>query len=65
MTFQQIKQLIDKWQLHKPTIAKEANINYYSFRRKLAEQPNYRFTDDDLNRITQVLKNLANDINKQ
>lgn len=55
-------QIISDWKLNKKLLAEKAEINPYTFKMKLAGKPNYHFTEEERERIAQVLRNLATDI---
>lgn len=62
MTFEQIKTIITDWKLNRTEIARRSGINYYTFTMKYKQRPNYRFTEEELIKISNVLLKLSNDI---
>jgi len=57
-----IQNLIMRWKLNKVALAAKCGINAYTFKMKLAGKPHYKFTDGEVEKITEVLKELSNEI---
>jgi len=56
------QELIKTWGLSKRVIAEKMGANFYTFKMKLLERPNYKFTDDEKEKLINVLMELASDI---
>ena len=59
---QLISALIKSQGLNKSDIARRAGIANYTFNMKIRCKPNYLFTDEELNRITNVLSGIGCEI---
>lgn len=54
--------LITGWKLNKAHLASKCGINAYTFKMKLAGKPPYKFTDSEVDKIAEVLKELSAEI---
>ena len=55
----EIINLITAWKLNKLHLATMCKINPYTFKMKLARKPGYTFTDQELERIADVIGKLG------
>lgn len=63
--FLEIQTLITAWKLNKVTLASKMPMNAYTFKMKIAgNQPTYKFTDTEIDRLKEVLQELSHDIEK-
>lgn len=63
--FSEIQTLITAWKLNKVTLASKMPMNAYTFKMKIAgNQPTYKFTDAEIERLKEVLQELSHDIEK-
>ncbi len=58
-----ISKLVSKWGLNKAALAKRCRMNPYTFKMKLLPSAtNYVFSEDELSRLEQVLRDIAQEI---
>jgi hypothetical protein len=63
--FLEIQTLIAVWKLNKVTLASKMPMNAYTFKMKIAgNQPTYKFTDAEIDRLKEVMQELSHDIEK-
>lgn len=61
-----IKEIIKKWKLNQAVLASKINMPVSTFKNKLNEnQQAYKFTESETEKLTKVLKTLANEINDE
>ena len=61
--FSDLQRLITEWKLNKVVLASKMKMNAYTFKMKIAgNNPSYNFTDSELQKLTDVLKELAESI---
>lgn len=62
---ERITQVINDWKMNKTLLAQKSGMNPYTFKMKLLDtQPQYRFTEEEQDRIAAVLRDMAKDIIK-
>ena len=54
--------LVLAWNLNKGLLASKMGVNAYTFKMKLAGKPPYKFTEADMEKLTEALRQLASDI---
>ena len=60
---QQVSKLINQWKLNKVLLASKMGMNAYTFKMKIAgNDPKYFFTGEQLDKLKDVLKELASEI---
>lgn len=55
-------ELVQAWNLNKALLASKMGVNAYTFKMKLAGKPPYKFTEADIEKLNEVLRQLAADI---
>lgn len=61
--FSDLQSLIAEWKLNKVVLASKMEMNAYTFKMKIAgNNTAYNFTDSELQKLTDVLKELAESI---
>lgn len=60
----EMKSLMTSWKFNKIILASKMPMNAYTFKMKIAGKPPYKFTEYEIERLREVLQELAQDIVK-